>query len=623
MDRKEGEAGMRSFMKRISIYRYIGKSLYRKVLFSFSLIIAFIIFILVFDFYTRTAADLRSQAVDSQVRMTQQSASTLNAYLANVKSFAWNYFGDTDFHQFVRGMGTDPEGQSSYRGKISNFVYNHPIVSNVVISQMDGFSMRVGGMVSTSITQDEMKRLTDIAVEANGKGTWLSTHMYSFSPDQLDYTLSYVQAIRNISLISPGPVIGIMAYTLSSESLKQWLMEIEGEGTNRAYIIDRQDGTIVYSAMMNERGRQILSAEELNITRSVSKGRYYRTSSTEDQLIVFESLGHTSWLLVSEVPARLLTQSVNDLTKRTMWIGGFTLLVSMLLAGWISSRTITPLKELSKGMKAIEKGNYSVTLPIRTEDEIGYLSTSFNRMTREIKRLISKVYESEIVKKNAEIKSLQSQINPHFLYNTLGIIDSIASVHGDNRVSMISRSLAKMFRYNISGEDISNLEAEFQQIRLYLSIQKIRFDSRLDYSIYLEPGLEKVPIPKLLFQPLVENSMNHGISRSLEGGTVRIEAMRLDEQSLQVKIWNNGAVIDEERQKWLISLLHSESVDDEGKSNQSSIGLRNVQARIRMLYGAQYGISFSSEEEYGTSFCMTIKTSLSEQEGERDEYYRS
>ncbi|MFR9708099.1 sensor histidine kinase [Paenibacillus sp. MB22_1] len=614
---------MRSFLRKISLYRYIGKSLYRKVLFSFTLIIALIIFILVYDFYTRTAADLRLQAVDMRVSMTQQSASTLNAYLSNVKSFAWNYFGDSDFHQFVRGMETDPEGQSSYRSKISNFLYNHPIVSNVVISQLDGVSMRVGGMINTSISEDEMRRLNSIAIEGNGRGEWLSTHMYSVSSNQLDYTLSYVQAIRNISLTSPGPIIGVMIYMLSPEFLKQWLMEIERDGTNRTYIIDKQNGTIVYSAMMDERSSQVLSAEELDMIRTVDKGYYYRTSFSEDQLIVFESLGQTGWLLVSEVPDRLLTNSVNDLTKRTMWIGGFTLMVSMLLAGWISSRTITPLKELSKGMKAIEKGNYSVTLPVRTEDEIGYLSTSFNRMTREINRLISKVYESEIVKKNAEIKSLQSQINPHFLYNTLGIIDSIASVNGDDRVSTISRSLAKMFRYNINGNDVSNLAAEFQQIRLYLSIQKIRFDSRLDYSIYLEPGLEKVPVPKLLFQPLVENSVNHGISPSIEGGTVRVEAERIDDDSLQVRIWNNGTIMNEERQRWLHHLLHDGSIDDEGKSSHSSIGLRNVKARIRMLYGSPYGLSFSSDEEYGTTFTITIKMSLPEQEGEQDEHYRS
>nr|WP_247741225.1 histidine kinase [Cohnella sp. LGH] len=194
------------------------------------------------------------------------------------------------------------------------------------------------------------------------------------------------------------------------------------------------------------------------------------------------------------------------------------------------------------------------------------------------------------------------------------MIDSISSLHGDDRVSLISRSLAKMFRYNISGNDVSKLDAEFQQIRLYLSIQKIRFDSRLDYTIYLEPGLEQVPIPKLLFQPLVENSVNHGISHSIDGGIVRIEAISLSQDELQVKIWNNGLVIDEERQQWLRALLQLEDAPAGLEHQQASIGLHNVQSRIRMLYGSECGITFSSDEQYGTTFSITIKTYLPDQE---------
>ncbi|MBO2942378.1 sensor histidine kinase [Paenibacillus sp. F411] len=602
-----------------SVSRYIGKSLYRKILLSYLLIVLCIVFVLVFDFYFRTAEDLRTQAVDHQVRMTQQAASTLNANLTNVKSFAWNYFGDFDFHQFVMGMGTDPEGQSSYRGKISNFVYNHPIVTNVVILQQDGFSLRVGGLVSTTIAQNEMQRLTDAAIEAEGKGLWLPTDMYNpnTAGEPPGYTLSYVQAIRNISLTSPGRVIGVMVFTLSPEALAQWLSESESSVGSRTYLVDKQQGTIVYSREMEERGAVIVPAEEIALQQGQLKGHYFREQDSGGQLIVFENLGQTGWAVVSEIPSRQLTLSIDDFTTRTIWIGAFTLLISMLLAGFISSRTINPLKLLSKGMKSIEKGNYSVVLPVRTEDEVGYLSASFNRMTREINRLISKVYEAEIVKKNAEIKSLQSQINPHFLYNTLGVIDSIASMQGDDRVSFISRSLAKMFRYNISGDDISSLDAEFEQIRLYLAIQKIRFDHRLDYSIYLEPGLEQVPIPKLLFQPLVENSVNHGISRSLEGGIVRLEAISGEEDEVQVKIWNNGLPIDAERQEWLSGLLQDASQEDGGapRGASSSIGLSNVQSRIQMLYGRQCGITFSSDAEYGTTFTLRIKTCLPDQEG--------
>ncbi|WP_281891110.1 sensor histidine kinase [Paenibacillus sp. YYML68] len=596
-----------------SLSRYIGRTMYRKMLLSYLLIISTIVTVLVLDFYTRTARDLKEDAIETNVRMTQQSALTLNAYLTNVRSFAWNYFGDFDFQRFVQQLGSDPETQSAYVGKFSNFVLNHPIVSSVIVSQLDGFSMRVGASLPNSV-KEETERLQELAIAANGKGLWVSSRTNAIMSRSTVRTLTFVQALRSISLTSPGPVIGHMIFHLSPDTLRQWLTEVEGRGANRTYIVHADSGRIVLSLHEAEWGQQLLAEDELVRVDGSIRGHYYADKTGGHMLVTFERLEHTDWLLVSEAPVSLLTQAVDDFTKRTIGIVLVTLLFSMLLASFFSARTMTPLKELSKGMKAIESGNYSIHLPVRTQDEVGYLSSSFNRMTEEIDRLITKVYESELVKKNAEIKSLQSQINPHFLYNTLGIIDSLSTMHGDARVSQISRSLAKMFRYNISGNEISTMEAEIQQIRLYLSIQKIRFEHRLDYSIYVEPGLSEVPMPKLLFQPLVENSINHGISRMVEGGALRIEVTRGEHDHVIVEVWNNGQPIERERQRWLQAMLERGEPLIDTQQQRSSIGLSNVQDRIRLIYGRGCGLTFTSDEEYGTFFTITIRSTIPDEE---------
>jgi len=590
------------------VVRYFGKSLYRKMMLTFFLIVVITVSVLIADFYFRTAEDLRRQAVESSARITQQSAYALNAHLDNVRRFAWTYFRDFEFQSFVKTLGSDPDAVSNYSSKFSHYVNDNPILWSVSVDQLDGFSMRAGHG-TPDMLPEEKERLTRIAVEANGKGVWVSSEIYG--PNlQTEQTLTFLQAIRSISLTSPGPVIGVMMYNLSFVSLEQWFEKVEGEQSNRTYIISKTDGTVIHSLLPEERGAPLLSVEELAAIKGVQEGHFYADRGSGEELVLYGNLDRTDWMLVTMIPMRQLSKPVDDFTRRTLLLGALSLVCSMLLAGVFYSRTITPLRELSKGMKAIEVGNYEVSLPVRSNDELGYITSSFNRMAKEINRLIIKVYESELLKKNAEIKMLQSQINPHFLYNTLGIIDSLSSIEGDTRVAYISRSLAKMFRYNISGEDISTLEAEIQQSRLYLSIQKIRFDQKFDYLIYVEPGLEQMPIPKLLFQPIVENSILHGVSRSSELGMVRIEVYVDDDAYVQLKIWNNGAPIEPERMAWLRERLYDTGHSGRPFEERSSIGLLNVQERIRLLYGDDCGIAWESSKAYGTTFTLTIKRTL-------------
>lgn len=589
--------------------RYIQGSIHRKILLSFFIIIILTVSVLSVDFYYRTSGELKRQSIDQMMRLTHQSSATLNSYMSNTRSFAWNYFGDTAFQEFVLHMGRDPDAISYYQNKFIQFVNDNPIISSINVIRLNGFSTRAG-YSPIEITQEERNRLMEAAIALNGKGEWIPTRI-SDQNDEPITTLTFVQAIRNISLSSPGEIIGVMMYEMSYAALQEWFKEVEGEGTNHSYIVHTADGSVVYSLHPDDNDQPIMSRAELDAAQGETSGYFTAKKEGESSLVVYQKLNGTEWILLSKYPTKLLLKPVHDFTIRTMIIGTLSLLISMLLASVLSTRTITPLKELRKGMKSIEFGNFDINLPIRSKDEIGYLSASFNSMAVEMNRLVKKVYETEIVKKNAEIKALQSQINPHFLYNTLGIIDSLSAMDGDGRVSMISRSLAKMFRYNISGVDISTLEKEVQQIRMYLSIQKIRFDTRLNYSIYLEPGLEEISIPKLLFQPLVENSVNHGISRSVEGGMVRVEVITNDAGDIEVSVWNNGCPIEPDRQIWLNELLTSD-LQNEHKLERDSIGLINVQTRIRLMYGNSYGITFHSNADIGTAFKIQIAQTLPE-----------
>jgi two-component system sensor histidine kinase YesM len=181
----------------------------------------------------------------------------------------------------------------------------------------------------------------------------------------------------------------------------------------------------------------------------------------------------------------------------------------------------------------------------------------------------------------------------------------LASLDADRRISVISRSLAKMFRYNISGGNMSTLEAEIGQIELYLSIQKIRYESRLEYSLYVEPGLGPMKLPKLLLQPLVENSIIHGIESMAAKGIVRVQVVSLDDQDAEIRVWNNGREIPEIRLKEIEEMLEAWSPASH-TDHQSSVGLVNVQARLKLIYGNQYGLTIQSNPGQGTEFILRV-----------------
>ena len=153
---------------------------------------------------------------------------------------------------------------------------------------------------------------------------------------------------------------------------------------------------------------------------------------------------------------------------------------------------------------------------------------------------------------------------------------------------------------------MSSLEAEIQQIELYLSIQKIRYDSRLNYDIHIEPGLENMRLPKLLFQPLVENSVIHGIESMQSGGFIRIRIVSINKRDVEIRVWNNGQTIQESKLKDIQTILQTWSPTGQNTEQQTSIGLVNVQARLKLIYGEDYGLMIQSSPEQGTEIILRV-----------------
>jgi len=309
----------------------------------------------------------------------------------------------------------------------------------------------------------------------------------------------------------------------------------------------------------------------------------YEVNRTEDQYKVMRE-GFVRWQILSII---LIFSAV-----------GFS-----VVAAWSLSRSIyTPIKKLHDVTTTITKNDLEALMSSDNVDEITELGMSFNIMIGKIKELLdSKIKEQENLKK-AELRALQAQINPHFLYNTLDTIIWMAESRKTDQVVTIVSALSSFFRISLSkGMDWITINEEVERIRSYLTIQKMRYRDILDFKIEVDQDVAENTILKLILQPLVENALYHGIKNKRQGGTISVRARRNGEAEVLLEVEDDGIGFTPEK----LAQLRAELDDDSGDIKmESGYGIGNVNNRIRLYYGKQYGLSVQSE--YATGTCVTL-----------------
>jgi len=274
-----------------------------------------------------------------------------------------------------------------------------------------------------------------------------------------------------------------------------------------------------------------------------------------------------------------------------------------VVAAWSLSKSIyTPIKKLHDVTTTITKNDLQALMTSDNVDEITELGMSFNIMIGKIKELLdSKIKEQENLKK-AELRALQAQINPHFLYNTLDTIIWMAESKKTDQVVKIVSALSKFFRISLSkGMDWITIGEEVERIKSYLTIQKMRYRDILDFKIEVDETVAKNTILKLILQPLVENALYHGIKNKRQGGTITVRAKRKGEDEVLLEVEDDGIGFTAEK----LAQLNAELNDDSDNIKlESGFGIDNVNKRIRLYYGKPYGLSVQSK--YTTGTCVTL-----------------
>jgi two-component system, sensor histidine kinase YesM len=283
----------------------------------------------------------------------------------------------------------------------------------------------------------------------------------------------------------------------------------------------------------------------------------------------------------------------------------FAAITFSVLAAWSLSRSIyIPIKKLHDVTALITKNDLQALVTRENVDEITELGMSFNIMIGKIKELLdSKIKEQENLKK-AELRALQAQINPHFLYNTLDTIIWMAEAKRTEQVIEIVSALSSFFRISLSkGMDWITIHEEVERTNSYLTIQKMRYRDIMDFRIEMDPDVARFTVLKLILQPLVENALYHGIKNKRKGGVIIVRAKRNGESEVLLEVEDNGIGFTPEK----LAQLRAELEDDSGDIKlESGFGIGNVNKRVRLYYGKPYGLSVRSEYNTGTRVTLII-----------------
>ena len=287
------------------------------------------------------------------------------------------------------------------------------------------------------------------------------------------------------------------------------------------------------------------------------------------------------------------------------------LVIVALLFSRFMARSITlPIQKLRDSMKKVQEGDFSVSdVVVDSKNEIGSLTKSFDVMTHRIQELMEQNVHEQEEKRKSELKALQSQINPHFLYNTLDSIIWMAEGKKNEEVVLMTASLARLLRQSISNEDeVVPIANEVEYARGYLTIQKMRYKDKLEFQIEVDSSILYIPLIKLVLQPIIENAIYHGLKYKESKGLLIVKGFMKDGNAV-LQVIDDGVGMDEE------TLAH---IYDKHKVNYHSngVGVYNVQKRLKLYYGDDYGITYESEKGEGTTATITIP---GRQEGQYDE----
>lgn len=434
------------------------------------------------------------------------------------------------------------------------------------------------------------------------KGRWIiiprHTPSYIFGREEE----SIVSMASLILDPSSAEVMGIIKIDFSDDLFLQLSSNYQNTEIGSLFILNR-DNEMLFEQNNGESDANLIHSV-LQADLPNTNDAFIMTFGGKQYLTTVSYSRFTGLKIISLNPVSSLMQLVAPLRTSTFLLALVCLFFAVVLATLMSYKLTSPLSQLQRKMMLVRKGNLKQSVPVASHDELGQLSHSFNMMTHEMDRLVNEVYLISLKEKEAQLSALQSQINPHFIYNTLESINMMAIQAHNYEVSDTVHALGQFLRYTVDKYDrVVTLKEEIESVQAYIKIQNIRFRSRLRVIFDVDDSLYKQRVPKLLLQPLVENAILHGFRDMQNEGTIWISIQRFEDMLLMT-VRDDGKGLSDSEIDHLRIMLKRDPL--EGSGNEHGIALSNINQRLQLMYGSSFGIDIDGAPGQGAAFTITI-----------------
>ncbi len=551
---------------------------YKVLLFSFIIIIIPITILGIISF-VKSSNILQQKIAISNMNTVKQIGNNIEFIVENIGDTSLYLIQNEDVREFLK-LRSDEQSEIITKKKIKietdlmQLLASKSFVNSIYIKGFNNFELNTAG------TRNEIDSATiDKVSTLRGKSMWYINKVINYN-DKTTNVFSMIRTVNDVANVSNK--LAILKINLDENAFFDiYKDKIIGKGDD--FFIINDEGIIISATNKKKIGQKfennIFGKNSLD---SMEDYFNYNGNGT-NYLVTYYTLGSLGWKVVNMVPMQeLLKENIRTQSAiLSAMIISFSICV--IIAILFSKGILRRLKKLYKMMGRLENEDFDVYVEPQGNDEITLLSRNFNKMSATLKELIQKVYTVQIKQKEAELRALQAQINPHFLYNTLDNIYWMGRMEKAYETCTLVEALSKLFRLSLnSGNETTTVKRELEHIKNYIVIQQSRYKDMVKFSLHVDPEVLECVTLKLVLQPLIENSIVHGIEKKGESGEIDI-TVRQEENKLVFIISDNGYGVNLEEIQQLL---------DKTTENNKGLAIKNVNDRIKLYYGDKYGLEF-------------------------------